>query len=1232
MNLFSQHTLKTSALAGFLFTSVVYAQTPTSTENYIYVVEPTVEVSAIDDQTPAIRTVQYFDGLGRPKQINQIKASPDGKDIITHIEYDGFGRQDKDFLPWPSGQQNGAVVNPTTLKNNTVNYYKQEYLCPPNNTQCNLNPYTQKKFENSPLNRVVQVGAPGNDWKIGSGNEMEFQYQANTVGDGVKQFKATTTWVEAQKIYNIALTQDGTYPANRLYKTITTDENGHSIHEFTNKEGQIVLKRTFVANGSVAGRDTDPGTELQIRADTYYVYDIYGNLTYVIPPMASVKSNVNTVLDELCYQYKYDSRNRLVEKKLPGKGWEWLVYDKQDRLVATKDAKQVAEGNNEWTFTKYDKFGRVAYTGLVGDAGTRIQVQNWVYNTFGSNNAEYDATGFMHDGLRVYYKADKGYPASGFQILTVNYYDFYAPSRSTDGANFPNMPGVDIRDGSNTANESLKGLLTSTVTRTLGTSNFEKSYMFYDVKSRQVYTHKINRLGGYTKIQNNLDFRGKPTSTITLHKYSSSTPNELKVQDNFSYDGQERFKHHSQSINNGVVQRIASNTYNEIGQLTYKLVGNNNSLPALQGVDYTYNIRGWLTGINNIADDLQLRGLPGEPLDDIFAFKIQYNDLVYGGEVATEPLYNGNISQTFWKTATDNITRGYSYEFDQMNRLRFAHFNKVTGTPPTGYYPGAFDESMAYDLNGNILHLVRHTEDFYGAESAMDDLKYTYKNDNRTSNQLSKVIDDENSSFGFTNGNSGTSNDYTYDANGNMISDLNKAIASITYNHLNLPKAITWTSGTTKKIEYLYDAFGVKVQKKVTSGSTVYTTDYMDGFQYYNGVLQFFPHPEGYVKQTTVNNQMTFDYVFNYTDHLGNVRLSYAKDPATDELKIMEENHYYPFGLRHKKYALSTPKDILSNETETDKALQDIDPTNPVLNIYANYDYKYNGKEYQDELGLGLYDYGWRNYDPALGRWMNIDPLAEKYASSNPYNYVLNNPINYVDPDGRYVKISYNAETGELSIEDMDNHKKGLQTVYVSAKGYNVNGIRDKKGNLIANQVLVIKGVFSGGISDSEGNINQGDENGTDHATRGEKQVPIPNGDYDILDNKGGKNSTWFRLDPQDSYRYDDTHQGVKGKDGDNRKNFRLHLGMESHGCVTICSADESSDRNLEWNVINQIMNTTSTSEVPDRQGLQRFNPTSTRTKYGTMEVIGTSVNPKKSPNAKPSNISPTVLGPVGSL
>jgi len=191
--------------------------------------------------------------------------------------------------------------------------------------------------------------------------------------------------------------------------------------------------------------------------------------------------------------------------------------------------------------------------------------------------------------------------------------------------------------------------------------------------------------------------------------------------------------------------------------------------------------------------------------------------------------------------------------------------------------------------------------------------------------------------------------------------------------------------------------------------------------------LQFFPHAEGYVRVTTVginptNPQYSYNYAYNYTDHLGNVRLTYAKDPQSGNLKVMEENHYYPFGLKHQNYTSAASLDFQEQLAAWGVILAPVS-NNP-------FKYKYNGKELQDELGLGLYDYGARNYDPAVGRWNVIDPLAEKFYGASPYNYVGNDPIGEADMDGRDFRIDV--------IRDKDNNITGLKfsgTVYIQGSG-----------------------------------------------------------------------------------------------------------------------------------------------------------------------------------------------------
>src|SRR4051812_6275645 len=174
--------------------------------------------------------------------------------------------------------------------------------------------------------------------------------------------------------------------------------------------------------------------------------------------------------------------------------------------------------------------------------------------------------------------------------------------------------------------------------------------------------------------------------------------------------------------------------------------------------------------------------------------------------------------------------------------------------------------------------------------NVIDNLVYTYPGN---SNRLSMVADNANNSSGFNDANT-TGDDYAYDVNGNLISDKNKNITQIMYNHLNLPKKIIFGTGNT--IEYIYNAAGQKLEKIVIENNIASNTNYLGGFQYKDNVLEFFPTAEGYVK----NNAGALSYVFQYKDHLGNVRLSFAKNPATQVLEIIEENNYYPFGLKHK--------------------------------------------------------------------------------------------------------------------------------------------------------------------------------------------------------------------------------------------------------------------------------------------------------------------------------------------
>ncbi|SKB78273.1 RHS repeat-associated core domain-containing protein, partial [Salegentibacter salinarum] len=372
--------------------------------------------------------------------------------------------------------------------------------------------------------------------------------------------------------------------------------------------------------------------------------------------------------------------------------------------------------------------------------------------------------------------------------------------------------------------------------------------------------------------------------------------------------------------------------------------GNNKDF--LQEIDYAYNIRGWLKQIND----------PENLGDDLFGFGINYNDPTGGAP----PLYNGNISETHWNTQSENISGNpvsnyYGYSYDALNRITGA-------TDNTGNYNLS---GIAYDKMGNILSLQRQGQTDAGATffGTMDDLGYDYDG-----NRLMKVSDSGEKTWGFKEPTTSTGNDYEYDVNGNLTSNANKGIAAggIEYNHLNMPTKITVSNAGSNNgvIDYVYTADGIKLQKKKTQGEVATTTDYAGDFVYENNTLKQFYQPEGYVEP----DGSDWQYVYQYRDIWGNTRITYADDDNSGSVtsaEIRREQNYYPFGLEHKGY--NNYSYGAKNNLKT-----------------------YQGQEFTEDLGLNTHEWKYRMSDPAIGRFWQIDPLAEDYTYNSTYAFQEN--------------------------------------------------------------------------------------------------------------------------------------------------------------------------------------------------------------------------------------------------
>ena len=320
--------------------------------------------------------------------------------------------------------------------------------------------------------------------------------------------------------------------------------------------------------------------------------------------------------------------------------------------------------------------------------------------------------------------------------------------------------------------------------------------------------------------------------------------------------------------------------------------------------------------------------------------------------------YNGSISSMTWKAGNESTVRGYKFTYDGLDRMLNATYGETAGISTNA---NRFSENVTgYDKNGNIKTLQRYGQTAASGYGLIDNLTFTLGG-----NQLTRVDDAVatsayNNGFEFKDGVK-QANEYNYDSNGNLTKDLNKGITNISYNCLNLPSVVTFSDGST--VTYTYAADGTKLKTVHKTGSTTTTTDYCGNVVYENGVQKLLLTDEGYV---TLSDSK---YHYYLKDHQGNNRVVINQSGTVEET-----NHYYPFGGVFASAGNVQP-------------------------------YKYNGKEYDGKKGLNWYDYGARMYDAALGRFMTVDPLAEKYYPMSPYGYCLNNPIKFIDADGRLPRI-----------------------------------------------------------------------------------------------------------------------------------------------------------------------------------------------------------------------------------
>jgi len=1018
--------------------------------------------------------IQYFDGMGRPLQTvvkkgalvtngSNILDTAGAKDLVTPVLYDAFGREQYKFTPYRAATADGAFkTDPFTEQ--------QNFMAGKYSSQGESNYYSQTIFEASPLNRVTEQFAPGKNW-AGSyaattedtRHSIKSKYWINTVQDSVRIWAvmngplggggtavpatvtvgsahttAVTEYKASQRITftdgfhapagstlrayitsgggtpsaiitsSYANTNGRMYPAGELYKNVTVDEQGKQVIEFKDKEGKVILKKVQLLN-TVADDGNGKGHYGWIC--TYYIYDDLGNLRCVIQPEGVKELMTNNwqlttdLRAEQCFRYEYDGRQRMIVKQVPGAADVVMVYDVRDRLVMTQDGSLRIQGN--WNYTQYDNLNRPVKTGLVN-------LQDNDPNTHWS--ATMNKTGDTNEAVQ--------YPTndllSNATVLTQTFYDDYSwlametasglNENYDTGSDSYFLPASDTQFPYAQANQKdtrTRGLVTGTKVNILGTPNYTYTLTIYDDKARPIQVKSKNHTTGLDLVTTQYSWSGQPLTIVSKESKAMGTAITVTTVTKNTYDALGRLVKTTKNVssNTGLSSGdkiIAVNKYDELGQLVNKTLGatDANGTAGAETQAYEYNVRGWLLGMNRGYVNSSASG-------NFFGFDLAYdktsnssaNTALQG--YAGSGMFNGDITGMTWRGATGaKEIRRYDFSYDNANRILNADFKQYNGSSFAA--TGTFNSRMgdgnpvnpesAYDYNGNIRAMTQQGL-YNGSSTTIDQLAYSYK---PNSNKLLKVKDNISLNTGlgdFNDGSNGDNNDYAYDVNGNLTKDENKNISSISYNILNLPEQIDVTGKGT--IRYQYDAAGNKLSKTVNeTGLGQKITTYLGGMVFENDVLQYVAMEEGRFRSTS-STTLTADYFLK--DHLRNVRSMVNEDKT-----LLEETHYYPFGLTMKGVSMQNVTTPLQNKNKT-----------------------FQGQKFDDDLGLNYYGFKYRNHDPQIGRFIEVDPLSDKYVHNSTYVFSENMVTTHIELEG--LESTWFDNNVERDIRDVQSGKINTQ-------------------------------------------------------------------------------------------------------------------------------------------------------------------------------------------------------------
>ena len=800
---------------------------------------------------------------------------------------------------------------------------------------------------------------------------------------------------------SIAPVESGYYKAGSLTGVRETDEDGVTTTVFTDAFGRKIQERRGESN------------------DTYFVYDQCGRLAFVLMPgYQSVRDP-----EKYTYRYTYNVRGNLIRKQLPGCAAVEFTYDANDRCVSFQDGELRKKGL--YRIFLYDKLGRMAVQGL---ASRRLSPEEAALVTFSKGCGGIAGTDYSSPGAASINSVMR-------RLEQATFYDDYQFMEGTAKKYFQGLYAPDARF----ARGTVTGLVTSV-------SNGQKmsAVNAYDIKGRIVGTQGMTTDGRCEQTENRYTYSDKlavsrqsvrgagldAVETVVTNEYGKSDDRLRSTTVSVTVNGRSTDK------------RQITYDYDRLGRLA-KVIRPLTS-PSRSGIAYSYNIQGWVDKIETGS----------------FSESLHYN------EGPGRHLFNGNVSSVNWSRKGEAGNRGYKFDYDRLNRLTGAEYGEKDFSLATGRY----DEQLRYDADGNVQALSRNGRKQNGSYGPVDDLTLSYDGCQLSAVEERAAPVVSANSYDLKRG----SDDFAYNDNGALTMDGTRGITNITYDYGGFPARVQFDNGNVTK--YVYTSTGQKLRAvyytampnvRVGMGMdydgiednhlSVDSVDYLLGGTVLcrNGRATQILFDGGYVKVERrlpglwknpsllslipnvpiITNdslvlqpnpadtlRLTFKY-FN-KDHLGNIREVIGEDGGVEQV-----TDYYPFGL-------------------------------PIGDLGRNgglQRFKYNGKEFDEMHGLNTYDYGARQYNPVLARWDRMDPLAEKYPHLSAYCYAADNPIRYIDPDGRKIvfapgstkifKTKFSAAVQLLKEHKVDGIiaqlEKSSTTIYIAERIGVPSGFQD---------------------------------------------------------------------------------------------------------------------------------------------------------------------------------------------